>query len=377
MNTLCSGFGEYKLQRYPHDTKDTLRAWDAADELILAELLHRQLPSCPEQRVLLVNDGFGALACSLHANHPHSWGDSWLSHRACELNFSGNELASTYRFIPSTESLSGRYALVLIKVPKSLAFLEEQLIRLSAHIDKNTVIIAAGMSKYIHKSTLALFEKTIGSSKTSLAKKKARLIFPMLEQTEKQLSPYPVSYLDPLVGHELINEANVFSRERLDIGSRFLIQQLHKLPSSRHIADLGCGNGVLGIVAKSFQPDCQLSFFDESYLAIQSASINYQRIIGNCSAAHFFCGDSLASAELDDLDCVLCNPPFHQQHTISDHIAWEMIKQSRDALIAGGVLWVVANRHLGHERKMSKLFGNSNIIAANNKFVLIASAKPQ
>ena len=33
----------------------------------------------------------------------------------------------------------------------------------------------------------------------------------------------------------------------------------------------------------------------------------------------------------------LCNPPFHQQHAVTDHIAWQMFNDSFKALKQGGL----------------------------------------
>jgi 16S rRNA G1207 methylase RsmC len=95
----------------------------------------------------------------------------------------------------------------------------------------------------------------------------------------------------------------------------------------------------------------------------------------------FYISDSLnqINFELDNTrpDLILCNPPFHQAHSIGDHIAWQMLKQSHDVLENRGELWIVGNRHLGYHVKMKKLFGNCRTIAGNTKFVVLASVKTQ
>ena len=66
---------------------------------------------------------------------------------------------------------------VLIRIPKTLALLEFQLLRLREVLEPGTKIIATGMVRDIHTSTLKLFERYIGPTRTSLARKKARLVF--------------------------------------------------------------------------------------------------------------------------------------------------------------------------------------------------------
>ena len=74
-------------------------------------------------------------------------------------------------------------------------------------------------------------------------------------------------------------------------------------------------------------------------------------------------------------DIPLCNPPFHQQNVITDHIAWQMFIDSRDLLVRGGHLVVVGNRHLGYHIKLKKLFGGVDILASDKKFVIFSTAK--
>lgn len=65
---------------------------------------------------------------------------------------------------------------MLIKIPKTLALLEQQLRALRLVVTPQTRIIAGAKARDIHNSTLELFEKILGTTTTTLAWKKARLI---------------------------------------------------------------------------------------------------------------------------------------------------------------------------------------------------------
>ena len=62
--------------------------------------------------------------------------------------------------------------MVLIKVPKQLALLEQQLRALREVVTPETRIIAAAKPVILLNSTLALFEKILSTTTTSLAWKK-------------------------------------------------------------------------------------------------------------------------------------------------------------------------------------------------------------
>ncbi|HJE70064.1 MAG TPA: 50S rRNA methyltransferase, partial [Pseudomonas oryzihabitans] len=66
MPSLVSPFATLELDRQPPRRDDPLQAFDAADEYLLQQVAEDGL--APSARVLVLNDGFGALAASLAAH---------------------------------------------------------------------------------------------------------------------------------------------------------------------------------------------------------------------------------------------------------------------------------------------------------------------
>lgn len=351
-----------------------MQAFDAADEYLLATLHEQRLPAAT--RVLILNDSFGALACALAAHvEVTSSGDSHLAHLALQKNLARNDLpAERVRFVPASEVAEGPFDRVLIRVPKTLALLEEQLIRLHGQLAPGAQVIAAAMIKHLPRAAGDLLEQYIGPVQASLAVKKARLLTATPSAKPAPLSPYPTRYQLDQPKLELLNHANLFCREGLDIGTRAFLPHLPKALGALRVADLGCGNGVLGIVYALGNPQAELTLVDESYMAVQSARENWQAILGE-RPADIRAGDGLAEQPPGSLDLVLCNPPFHQQQVVGDFLAWRMFTQAKAALTKGGELWIVGNRHLGYHLKLKRLFGNAEQVAATPKFVVLRSIK--
>lgn len=368
--------GEYHLSRYPKQKKDLLRAWDAADEYILTSF-YSDAQRDLDLNILIVNDGFGALAAALSKYKITVWTDSLLTQEGIKQNFHDNDLSlNTVNVVKSTKTPKINYDVVLIKIPKSLSLLEDQLIRIKPLVSTTTKIVAAGMVKSIHTSTLKLFEKYLGPTKTSLAKKKARLLFCSLDETlPLTKSPYPKNYILEGTSHTVVNHANVFSRESLDIGTRFFIQHLPQSGKYKNIIDLGCGNGIVGLLAAEKHPDAEVIFADESFMAVDSAKQTFELAFGDQRTAQFLVNDCLTGFEKNSADLILNNPPFHQNNAVGDEVAWKMFKQSKGVLKEGGELWVIGNRHLSYYIKLKKLFGNCETIASNKKFVILKSVK--
>ena len=55
-----------QLQRLPYHKNDTLQAWDAADSYLLQHLVQQDIPPL-DSHIVIINDGFGALALGLQA----------------------------------------------------------------------------------------------------------------------------------------------------------------------------------------------------------------------------------------------------------------------------------------------------------------------
>jgi 16S rRNA (guanine1207-N2)-methyltransferase len=387
--SLKTTFGPYRLQRYPVRKKETLRAWDAADEYILDYLEKNDL-LYQGVSLLILNDNFGGLSIPLNQYQPVVMTDSFLSMQGISANLKNNDI--DYESITIINSLhapdsvldggsnSGVADIVLIKVPKSLAMLEDQLHRIRPSLSSSTIIIAAGMTKHIHLSTLDLFEKNIGPTTTSIAHKKSRLIFSKFDaDLSVPENPYPGKYkpgykLDD-TDLEIINHAGVFARERLDIGTRLFIENLPVDERYKNIVDLGCGNGVLGLMAAIKNPAADLIFTDESYMAVESSISNFLSVFGETREAEFLQTDCLQGVADNSVSLILSNPPFHQNNAINDDVAWQMFTESRAALEDKGELWVIGNRHLGYHAKLKHLFGNCDVMASNKKFTLLKAIK--
>lgn len=375
--TLTVPQGQFSLIRLPERRNELLRAWDAADEYLLNAIAAYDLPTTT--KLLLVNDSFGALALALAAFRPQAWSDSYLSQQATRLNLQANGLpADTLTFLESTQTPSDVFDVVLIKAPKTLAYLEDLLLRLRPQLTPDTTIIVAGMVKHLSPAVWKLLEKIIGTTTSSLAQKKARLIFAALNPALiPPQNPYPSRYALENTAYQISNHANVFSREQLDIGTRFFLQHLPIHKTAKTIVDLGCGNGIVGLIAATRNPQADIIFMDESYMAIASARQNFNAAFNGQRTATFTVANGLEGFTPASVDLILCNPPFHQQQTVGDQLALSLFRQAQQALSAGGELWVIGNRHLGYQASLQKLYRNCAVVAVNTKFVILKAVCKQ
>lgn len=374
MSQLDLGTQQLELERYPQQEEATqLQAWEAADEYLLQQLENVDIGEHP---VLIFNDNFGTLACALHGYKPYSISDSYMSQLATRHNLKLNELDVEHVTLQdSLAELPANPAVVLIRIPKALALLEQQLRALRDVVAPDTLIVAGAKARDVHTSTMQVFERVLGPTRTSLAWKKARLIYCQVADIVPPAAPETTDWLLDGTDWLIHNHANVFSRGSLDIGARLFLENLPK-DLQGHIVDLGCGNGIIGMCALVQNPQAQMTFVDESYMAVASSELNVaHNLPQEMDRCQFEVNNSLAGIERESLQAVLCNPPFHQQHAITDHTAWQMFCDAKRCLQVGGELWIVGNRHLDYYQKLRRLFGNCTTVASNQKFLILKAVK--
>lgn len=363
------------LFRYPKRHNETLQAWDAGDEYLINHVEELQLDD--NQHILIINDNFGALSCWFSERHRVTMmSDSFIAHKGAQANLDLNQCPSI-AFSNTIDAIPSDVTLVLMQLPKSNRHLVWLLSQLRTQLDESVAIIAVNKAKEIHSSTLKLFEKHLGETKTSLAWKKHRLVFSHANVSNpKQVSADTRWSVDG-ENIELNNLPNVYSGESLDLGARFMIQHLPVDPKIKHVVDLGCGNGVLSVKMGQLNPSIKLTCVDESFMAVESAKQNLLHNLGESREINCIANNCLDDLVLEDVDMIMCNPPFHQQQAITDHIAWQMFCDAKQILNVGGQLLVIGNRHLGYDGKLSRLFGKSNVkvVAANKKFVILQATK--
>ncbi len=372
MTTFTINDIELQLERFPPIIDDPLQAFDAADELLVSQ---HQLPA---GECWILNDHFGAIAAGIRANEPErplQWvNDSFVAHQALAQNLDLNQLEAIEQPQAQVDQLEGRPAPagVIIKLPRNLRLLSSQLDWLNQHLPHGTPIVIGARQKDMPSTLPELTRALLDNIQPSRAQKKARLLYGQSSARGSDQQPLISWYCEPL-DQTIHNLPNTYGSQRLDIGARLLLEHL---PQSKGlVVDLGCGNGVLTVAMAKRNPDCEFIATDESWQGLAACKLNteaYQDRI------EYIWNDCLSGIDGGTADLVLCNPPFHQQQAVTDHIAWQMFRDAKRILKVGGRLRIVGNRHLAYHVKLTRLFGGYETIASNAKFVVLeAQKRPQ
>lgn len=391
---VCSTpFGEVVVTRPLPDRTGSLRAWDGADVLLLERLgaLLADRPDGEVPRLLVIGDRYGALSTAVRHLEPWIVSDSIVAAHSIETNLRRAAGVVSERLVSTFEELAGRSAggeapigfdVVVWNVARSTDVVEHVAATVGAFTNPGSVLLAAGMDKYLPPRTGEILRR-IGTVTTLPGRRKAHCFEVRPSSGERGLRsgtpPAPTTVTVPEHGLVMRSGPGVFSSDRLDLGARLLAARIAAPDpplDPRYVVDLGCGNGILGLVALTAFPGAHVHFIDESAVAVSSARANVVANAGDAALGRctFTRSDVFDDAPDVTADLILCNPPFHHGNAMDDEVAWRMLRQSGERLRPGGELWIVGNRHLGYHVKLARLFRTVRRLDAHPKFVVLAAS---
>ncbi len=367
--TIILANQDYHFERFPPNSDRSLQAWDAADEYLYEYSQQQRFSS-----LLIYNDSFGFLSLALQSQNTVTVSDSACTHAAIRNNAHINTIPDPTICFPGEES--GNFDGIILKMVKSLDLLSYEVAQASRLLNPEGRIILSGMSKHIHTSTITLFEKYFHTVSTSLAKKKARLLFASGPKEDKILPPsIRPNQMMTYRGLEISSHPGVFSSGKIDEGTKLLLETMIVPEKMDTVIDLGCGNGIIGINLAKNQDIQKVIFSDDSFLAIKSAKENWERNIQSSVKADFLIQHSLQDIPNESADMVMSNPPYHQGFTNTLQIAFSFFTDAHRVLKKGGELWIVANNHLGYIQVLDNLFSNVRRITQNSAYTIYRAVK--
>ncbi|HEY1125428.1 MAG TPA: methyltransferase [Sphingobium sp.] len=163
---------------------------------------------------------------------------------------------------------------------------------------------------------------------------------------------------------DLWTQPGIFSWDRIDEGSALLLEALP--PLAGHGADLGCGLGLLTRTVLGHDCVTAIEAVELDARALAAARRNVAD-----TRAHFHWLDVRAGLPFSGLDFVVMNPPFHSGGADDVALGRAFLQQARKALRPGGVLWMVANRHLPYEAELAALFSKVEPVKESARFKVV------
>ena len=391
-NNLESLFS--RLGRFPDVEAANLQAWDATDTLLLdtaVEMLAAGLPHYGNS-LAVVGDRYGALtlgALTLGALSPGApdadaagsgtgpvrvhqdliTGERALRHNAGKVGVTGG-----FEHYPLGAELLSGATMVLLQLPKSLAELEEIADAIARHAAPDVVLLAGGRVKHMSLGMNAVLERHFSEVQPQLARQKSRILLARGPRPVTGAPPFPVAEVNTGLGLTVCARGAVFAGTGLDIGTRFLLEFLPKMPPAQHAIDLGCGTGILAAMYARRHPGSRVTATDQSAAAVDSARATADAN-GLADQITVLQDDAMSLLPAAGADLILLNPPFHVGAAVHAGAGVKLIEAAGRVLAPGGELWTVFNSHLHYQPALQRLIGPTREVGRNPKFTVTASVR--
>lgn len=161
--------------------------------------------------------------------------------------------------------------------------------------------------------------------------------------TREPSAPHHRRLIQLRTGDELYRfwtDRGVFSRERVDRGTRLVLEGIEAPPSGRFL-DLGAGYGVIGIVLARRSPQAQVDLVEQNRRAAALARQNLA--LNGVTNARVLEGDGFEPVAGEAYRLIVTNPPLRAGRALVQ--GW--IDQAFDHLTPGGRFYLVARTSQG------------------------------
>lgn len=373
-----------RLRRFPDVEAANLQAWDATDRLLLETALEMHSAGLlqPGGRLAVVGDRYGALTLgaltlgdeTLGAQPVRVHQDLITGERALRANAEALAIDTGYENLPLGAGLLAGASLVLLQLPRSLAELEEIADAVARHAAPDVVVLAGGRVKHMSLGMNAVLARYFEDVQPQLARQKSRLLLARRPKQVPTEPPFPVTEVNEELGLAVCARGAVFAGTGLDIGTRFLLDFLPRMPPATHAVDLGCGTGILAATYARANPGARVTATDRSAAAVDSA-LATARANGLDSRIEVLQDDAMSSLPDASADLILLNPPFHLEAAVHSGAGIKLIEAAGRVLAPGGELWTVFNSHLHYRPALERLIGPTREAGRNPKFTVTTSTR--
>ncbi|EKV57176.1 methyltransferase small domain-containing protein [Brachyspira hampsonii 30446] len=167
---------------------------------------------------------------------------------------------------------------------------------------------------------------------------------------------------------KFISNDKLFSPKNIDIGTLSMIDEVN-FENENKILDLGCGYGVVGILAAKIIGDNKAVMCDIDSEAVEASKNN--AVLNNVSNISIVQSDGLKNIIDKDFSMILSNPPYHTDFSVAKHF----IESGFYKLALNGKFIMVTKRLDWYRNKLSSVFGGVKVKEKNGYYIFISEKR--
>ena len=169
---------------------------------------------------------------------------------------------------------------------------------------------------------------------------------------------------------KFVTEMSLFSPNFIDHGTLAMLSVIDFLPSDK-VLDLGCGYGVVGILAGKLIGEEKVVMCDISQRAVEYAKRN--ATLNGVPHINIRLSDGYENVEENDFTLILSNPPYHADFSVPK----SFVEVGFRKLAMGGKMVLVTKRLDWYKNKLISVFGGVKVQEVEGYYVLAAEKRSQ
>lgn len=173
-----------------------------------------------------------------------------------------------------------------------------------------------------------------------------------------------------LKGIDLRFEAaeSLFSPRAIDPGTLAMLSTL-EFQAADKVLDLGCGYGVVGILAARLIGAGRVVMLDNDPLAVECAKAN--AALNGVPHIPVVRSDGLTDLKESGFTKIICHPPYHVDFSVPK----SFIEKGFNRLAMGGRMYMVTKRLDWYKNKIAAIFGGVVVQEIDGYFVFMAEKR--
>ena len=161
---------------------------------------------------------------------------------------------------------------------------------------------------------------------------------------------------------EFVTHPGIFSPRYLDKGTLAMLSVV-EFNKNDKVLDLGCGYGLVGILASKLIGPQNVVMVDNDDRCIEYSKRN--AILNNVPTIKIVKSDGVKNLDDTGFTIIVTNPPYHEDFKVPK----EFIHKSFNRMKLNGKFYLVAKRLLWYKNKLISIFGGVKIYNINGYYI--------